>query len=512
MSNGNGETLESRLMAAANRMRGSMDPGEYKHIALGLLFLRYVSQAFEAKQSELAQDELADPEDRDEYESENLFWVPEEARWSKLQANARSPEIGQMIDKAMQAIEEENPSLKGILPKEFGRPSIDPNMLGGLIDLFGNVNMYEEGAPPDWIGRVYEYCIGSFASQEGKRGGEFYTPKSVVSTLVEMIEPFGGRVYDPCAGTGGMFVQSERFVEKHGGRIGDIAVYGQERTHTTWRLGMMNLVIRGIEADFRWNAQGSFLKDAFPDERFDFILANPPFNDSEWDGDQLRDDGRWKYGIPPAGNANFAWLQHILYHLSPGGVAGVVLANGSMSSNQSGEGEIRQNMIENEAVDAMVALPSQLFYGTQIPACLWFLAKDRSDGLAVGTELRDRRGEVLFIDARSMGYMATRTFREFSQEEIDKIARTYHSWRGETDVEYEDVPGFCRSTPVDEVREHGYVLTPGRYVGAAETEDDGIPFDEKMSELSAKLYEQFDKAQELEATIKENLEALGYGQ
>jgi type I restriction enzyme M protein len=440
--------IEKTLFDAADKMRGAMDAGEYKHVALGLLFLRYVSAAFELKRAEFLKDEDADPEDPEEYLAESVFWVPEQARWSRLAGISKSPEIGVEIDNAMRAVEEANPSLKDALPKVFGRESLDRGIVSGLITLFTNMPMEGSRADFDLIGRIYEYCIGEFAAAEGKRGGEFYTPKSVVETLVEMIEPTRGRVYDPCCGTGGFFVQSERFIEHHQGRLDDISIYGQERNHTTYRLARMNLAIRGIFGDIRWNQEGTLKRDAFPDERFDFILANPPFNISDWDGEQLREDARWKFGAPPVGNANFAWLSHVYHHLSATGVAGVVLANGSMSSMSSGEGDIRRAMVEGGAVDAMVALPSQLFHGTQIPACLWVLAKDKSNGIARDQRLRDRRGEVLFIDARKMGALipGSRKQKELSAEEIGRIARAYHTWRGEADEGgYEDVPGFCKA-------------------------------------------------------------------
>ena len=404
----NALSIERTLWTAADKMRGAMDPGEYKHVALGLLFLRYVSVAFDAKRAELLADEYADPEDPEEYQAVNVFWVPEAARWSRIAGSAKQTDIGQQIDAAMRAIEEDNPSLKDALPKVYGREALDRSIITGLIELFGNLKLDGTRADFDLIGRIYEYFIGEFASNEGKRGGEFYTPKSVVETLTEILEPTKGGVYDPCCGTGGFFVQSEKFIAAHQGRIADIAIYGQGRNHTTFRLARMNLAIRGVFADIRWNGEGTLLRDAFPDERFDFILANPPFNISDWSGEMLREDVRWEFGAPPVGNANFAWLAHIHHHLSATGVAGVVLANGSMSSMQSGEGDIRRAMVQADAVDAMVALPGQLFFGTQIPACLWILARDKSNGVAKDAKLRDRRGEVLFIDARKMGALLDR--------------------------------------------------------------------------------------------------------
>lgn len=504
-------SIEKTLFAAADKMRGSMDAGEYKHIALGLLFLRYVSMSFERLHTQLSQDEYSDAEDRDEYLAESIFWVPEKARWSNLAKQSKDPKIGIMIDDAMRAIEADNETLKGALPKVFGKESIDRAMLTGLMDLFSNIKL--EGTKDDFdlIGRIYEYCIGEFAGAEGKRGGEFYTPKSIVDTLIEMIEPTKGRVYDPCCGTGGFFVQSEKFIDAHSGQIGDIAIYGQERNHTTFGLARMNLAIRGIFADIRWNSEGTLVKDAFPDERFDYILANPPFNISDWSGELLREDTRWKYGAPPVGNANFGWIQHIHAHLSATGIGGVVMANGSMSSMSGGEGDIRRALVERDAVDAMVALPGQLFYGTQIPACLWIMAKDKSNGIAKDAKLRDRRGEVLFIDARKMGALVpgSRKQKEMSEEEVASIARAYHAWRGEPDAgDYADVPGFCKSASMDEIAKHNYVLTPGRYVGAGAVEDDGEPFEEKFTRLMGELRGQFAEGRRLEKAIEIGLERL----
>jgi type I restriction enzyme M protein len=499
--------FEKKMWAAADKLRGSMDAAEYKHVVLGLIFLKYISDAFQQRHDELMGDEYGDPEDRDEYEAENVFWVPANARWAQLQKKAKTPGIGVLIDKAMEAIERENPPLKGTLPNQYARPQLDKQRLGELIDLLSDVALLEEGhESKDVLGRVYEYFLGKFASQEGKAGGEFYTPSSVVRVLVEMLEPYKGRVYDPCCGSGGMFVQSEKFVEAHGGRVGDIAVYGQEWNPTTWRLCKMNLAIRGIEANLGPQWADSFRKDLHKDLKADFILANPPFNVSDWGGEHLRDDARWKYGTPPAGNANFAWLQHIISHLNPSGLAGVVLANGSMSSQQSGEGDIRKNMVEGDLVDCMVALPGQLFYSTQIPACLWFLARNKGN-----KRFRARSGQVLFIDARNLGNLVDRTHRELSDEEIARIARTYHAWRGEQDAgKYADVPGFCKSMTLEEIRAHQYVLTPGRYVGAAEAEEDGEPFEEKMLRLVANLEVQFAEGARLEKAIRTNLSGLGY--
>ncbi len=509
-ANGNGANIgfEARLWAAADKLRGSMEPSDYKHVVLGLIFLKYISDAFEATRTGLLAEELADPEDPEEYLAENVFWVPGEARWSRLQARARQSAIGRDIDDAMLAIEATNASLKGVLPKDYARPALNKAVLGELIDLVSGIGMAEEAdRSRDILGRVYEYFLGGFAGAEGKRGGEFYTPRSVVRLLVEMLRPYKGRVYDPCCGSGGMFVQSERFVEEHGGRIGDIAVYGQESNYTTWRLARMNLAVRGIDADVRWNNEGSFHKDDLPDLKADFILANPPFNVSDWGGDRLADDRRWRYGVPPKGNANFAWVQHMVHHLAPRGFAGFVLANGSMSSAQSGEGKIRENLIEAGLVDCMVALPGQLFYSTQIPVCLWFLARDRKNG-----GFRDRRGEILFVDARALGRMADRTHRELTDEDIARVVDAYHAWRGESDAgAYADVPGFCRSASLDEVRRHGHVLTPGRYVGAPPPEDDGEPFEDRMKRLAAELREQQAEGAKLDKAIEANLEALGFG-
>jgi type I restriction enzyme M protein len=511
--------FEAKMWAAADKLRGHMDAAEYKHVVLGLIFLKYISDAFEEHRAKLERG-TADPksewyvrdpaaryevlEDRDEYRAENVFWVPKEARWSHLLANAKQPTIGKLTDDAMVAIERDNPSLKGMLPKDYARPSLDKQRLGELIDLVGTIGLGdEENRSKDILGRVYEYFLGQFASAEGKKGGEFYTPRCVVRLLVEMIEPFGGRVYDPCCGSSGMFVQSEEFIRQHGGRIGDISIYGQESNPTTWRLAKMNLAIRSIEANLGPENADSFHRDL----QADYILANPPFNMSDWGGERLRDDVRWKYGVPPVGNANFAWVQHMIHHLAPGGIAGFVLANGSMSSNQSGEGEIRKNIMEADLVDCMIALPPQLFYGSQIPACLWFLARNKNNG-----KFRDRRRETLFIDARSLGRMVDRKHRELSDEDIQRIAATYHAWRGELEAgEYKDVPGFCKSATTDEIASHGYVLTPGRYVGAPEAEDDGEPFEQKMSRLTAALREHVVEGRRLDDAIEANLKELGYG-
>lgn len=502
---GNGATLgfEAQLFLAADKLRKNLEPSDYKHVALGLIFLKHISLAFEAKREALLAEDRTAAEDPDEYLAENVFWVPKEARWSHLQASARQPSIGKIIDDAMAAIEAHNPGLKGVLPKDYNRPALDKVMLGELIDLISGIATGEPGdTAKDLLGRVYEYFLGGFAGSEGKRGGEFYTPRSVVRVLVEMLEPYKGRVYDPCCGSGGMFVQSEKFVAEHGGRIGDIAIYGQESNYTTWRLAKMNLAVRGIDADIRWNNEGSFHKDELKDLRFDFILANPPFNVSDWGGDRLREDARWVFGVPPVGNANYGWLQHIWWHLAPGGTAGVVLANGSMSSGQSGEDVIRRAMVEADAVDCMVALPGQLFYSTQIPACLWFLARGKNPGGG----WRDRRGEVLFIDARKMGALVDRTRRELSDADIARIADTYHAWRGEKDAgAFTDMPGFCKAATLEEIRAHNYVLTPGRYVGAADAEDDDLPFAERFASLRTTLDQQFHRASSLEVAIRSAL-------
>jgi type I restriction enzyme M protein len=487
-ANGSALGFEAKLWAAADKMRGHMDPSEYKHVTLGLIFLKYISDSFEERRQQLLGDPEADPEDRDEYLAENVFWVPPVARWEHLQANAKQPTIGKLLDDAMVAVEADNPSLRGVLPKDYARPSLDKQRLGELIDLIGTIGLGDKASrSKDVLGRTYEYFLGRFASAEGKGGGEFYTPQSVVRLLVEMLEPYKGRVYDPCCGSGGMFVQSEKFVLAHGGRIGDIAIYGQESNATTWRLCMMNLAIRGIEGNIGGQNADTFHHDLHRDLKADFILANPPFNVSDWGGERLREDVRWRYGIPPSGNANYAWVEHMIHHLAPTGLAGFVLANGSMSSNQSGEGEIRRAIVEADLVDCMIALPGQLFYTTQIPACLWFLSRDKRGG-----RFRDRQGGTLFIDARKLGSMTDRTHLDLPAEDVARIAGTYHAWRGEAEAgEYADVPGFCKSATTEEITSHGYVLTPGRYVGAEETLDDDEPFEEKMRRLMLLLEEAF---------------------
>ena len=432
--------------------------------------------------------------------------MPKEARWSFLKASAPQPKIGQIVDEAMAAIERDNPSLKGVLPKDYGRPNLDKQRLGQLIGLVSNIALGDAASKAkDTLGRVYEYFLAQFASAEGKKGGQFYTPSHVVRVLVEMLAPYKGRVYDPCCGSGGMFVSSEKFIEAHAGKIGDISIYGQESNYTTWRLAKMNLAIRGIDAQI---AHGdTFHADKHPDLKADFVLANPPFNDSDWRGELLKEDKRWVYGVPPAGNANFAWVQHFISHLAPTGIAGFVLANGSMSSNQSGEGEIRKNIVEADLVDCMVALPGQLFYSTQIPVCLWFLARSKKNN-----RFRDRRGETLFLDARKLGTMVDRTHRELTEADLAKIAGTYHAWRGDQDAgEYADIPGFCNSATLDDIRKHNHILTPGRYVGTEAADDDGEPFEEKMRRLSATWYIQREEAAKLDAAIAANLEELGFG-
>jgi type I restriction enzyme M protein len=504
--------FEATLWATADKLRGNLDAAEYKHVVLGLIFLKYISDAFEEKHAALVKDKGADAEDRDEYTAENVFWVNKIARWSYLQGRARQPTIGKDLDDAMVAVEKNNPSLKGVLPKEYARPHLDKQSLGGVIDLISTIGLGDkESRSKDIIGRVYEYFLSQFASAEGKKGGQFYTPRCVVQLLVEMLAPFKGRVFDPCCGSGGMFVQSVEFVKAHangngnGGRAkGDISIFGQESNPTTWRLARMNLAIRGIEGNLGNEPADSFHRDLHKDLKADYILANPPFNMSDWGGERLREDPRWKYGVPPAGNANYAWVQHFIHHLAPTGVAGFVLANGSMSSNQSGEGEIRKAIIEADLVDCMVALPGQLFYSTQIPVCLWFLARDKRNN-----RFKDRRGKVLFLDARKMGRMIDRVQRELTPEDVAKIAGTYHTWRGDKDAgKYTDIPGLCKSVALDEIRAHGHVLTPGRYVGAEDVEDDGEPFKEKMRRLTVTLEEQFIESGRLEKVIRGYLKNL----
>ncbi|OIO52139.1 DNA methyltransferase [Candidatus Uhrbacteria bacterium CG_4_10_14_0_8_um_filter_58_22] len=503
------ENFEKTLFRAADKLRKNMDAAEYKHIVLGLIFLKYISDSFLSLHMKLEGERTAgaNPEDKDEYKAENVFWVPPKARWSYLYSRSKLDTVGKDLDDAMEVIERENATLKGILPKVFARPNLDKSALGGLIDLIGDIAIGTEAAKSkDILGRVYEYFLGEFASLEGKKGGQFYTPKSIVRVLVGLVEPYRGRVYDPCCGSGGMFVMSDKFIKEHQGRTEDISIYGQESNQTTYRLCRMNLAIRGIDgSQVRWNSEGSFLKDEHPDLKADFIIANPPFNDSDWSGELLRNDPRWKYGLPPTGNANFAWMQHMLYHLSPQGVMGMVLANRSLSSNTSNEGEIRKNIIEADIVDCIVALPKQLFYNTGIPACLWFMSRKRSGGNGD----RKRAGEVLFIDATSLGHLVDRTHREFTDEIVARIAGTYHAWR-DRDGKYKDQAGFCRSVTLETIREQNHILTPGRYVGIAEQEDDGVPFEQKMAELTAKLAEQMGEEQRLNAEIRKQFKKIGW--
>jgi len=531
--NNNEQSLEKKLWAAADKLRKNMDAAEYKHVVLGLIFLKYISDSFEEKYEQLTL-AFENPEsdwyikepqarygalnDPDEYRAESIFYVPEKARWTWLQSVAKQPEIGKYIDEAMVAVEKENSTLKGVLPKVYARPNLDKQSLGSIIDLIGTVAIGTAKAQSqDVLGRVYEYFLGQFALAEGRKGGQFYTPESIVKLLVEMLEPYEGRVFDPCCGSGGMFVQSEKFVEVHADLVKKngngltlnpkdrISIYGQESNQTTWRLCKMNLAIRGIDAsNIKWNNEGSFLKDAHPDLKADFILANPPFNDSDWSGDLMREDARWKYGTPPTGNANFAWVQHFIYHLSPTGSTGFVLSNGSLSSNTGGEGGIRQRIIENDLVDCIVMLPTQLFYNTGIPACLWFVSRYKN-----GNKERARKGEVLFIDASEIGYMLNRRNRTFSEEDIKKIANTYHEWK-KIDSEYEDVKGFCKSATLEDVKKHNYVLTPGRYVGIPDEPDDGVSFEEKMAGLTSELKEQMEESSRLDQEIKEQLAKIGF--
>ena len=504
------QELEKTLWATADKLRNNMDAAEYKHVVLGLIFLKYISDSFEELYDRLKADEYSDPEDKDEYLAENVFYVPPSARWGFLQhQRAKLPTIGKDLDDAMDAIEKDNPSLKGVLPKDYARPALDKKRLGELVDLIGNVGFKEKGhSSKDLLGRVYEYFLGMFADAEGKRGGQFYTPESIVKLLVEMLEPYEGRIYDGCCGSGGMFVQSEKFLEAHGGKIGDIAVYGQESNPTTYKLAKMNLAIRGIDAKIELG--DTFHNDRHKDLKADFILANPPFNISDWGGEQLQDSHLWKYGVPPVGNANYAWLQLFINKLNTTGTAGIVLANGSMTTNAGTEGDIRKQLITEGLVDCMVALPTQLFYNTQIPACLWFLARNRTNH-----KFRDRSGEVLFIDARKMGVMTSRKNRKLTSgaegeetNDIQQIAETYHNWRSK-DGNYEDIPGFCKAATLAEIEANNYVLTPGRYVGTEEAEDDGIPYEEKVAAISENLKNYFDKSIELQERIKNNLAKVG---
>lgn len=551
------EPIEKQLWKTADKLRKNIDAAEYKHIVLGLVFLKYISDAFVELYDKLKEGkgELAgaDPEDKDEYKAENVFFVPPSARWSFLQSHAKQPTIGKTVDEAMDAIERENDSLKGVLPKVYARQNLDPTSLGGLIDLIGNIALGDaKSRSADVLGHVFEYFLGEFALAEGKKGGQFYTPRSVVELLVKMLEPYKGRVFDPCCGSGGMFVQSEKFVTEHQGKVNDISIYGQESNQTTWRLAKMNLAIRGLDSSqVKWNSEGSFLNDAHKDLKADYIIANPPFNVSDWSGDLLRKDGRWQYGVPPEGNANFAWMQHFIHHLSPSGQAGVVLSKGALTSKSSGEGEIRKAMVEAGLIDCIVNLPAKLFLNTQIPASLWFMSRNRANG-----KFRDRRDAILFIDARHMGHLVNRRTREFSAEDINTIASTYHNWRNPTkeqfpssggvperrggafpsnggvsdavrrggklssattppvghpskggELEYRDIPGFCCSAPISRVRELDYVLTPGRYVGLAEEEDDFV-FSERFAALQAEFAAQLKEEAELNSAILKNLKSV----
>ena len=488
--------FEKQIWDAACVLRGNIDASEYKSVVLGLIFLKYISDRFEEKYQELLAEGDGFEEDIDEYTSEGIFFVPATARWSVIASKAHTPEIGTVIDDAMRAIEKENKRLKDILPKNFARPELDKRRLGDVVDLFTNIQMIEHGSEKDILGRTYEYCLSKFAEQEGKLAGEFYTPSCVVRTLVEVLQPYNGRVYDPACGSGGMFVQSAKFIERHSGSINSIAVYGQDSNPTTWKMAQMNLAIRGIEANLGEYNADTFFNDCHPTLRADFIMANPPFNLSDWGADKLKDDVRWKYGMPPAGNANFAWLQHMIHHLAPNGKIGMVLANGSLSSQSGGEGEIRQNIINADLVECIVAMPTQLFYTTQIPVSLWFLAKNKK-----------QKGKTLFIDARKMGAMVTRKLRELTEEDIAKIADTYNAY---ADGTLEDVKGFCAVATTEEIAKQDYILTPGRYVGIEEQQEDGEPFEEKMARLTSELSELFAQSHELEAEIRQKLGAIGY--
>ena len=512
------DDIKKTLWAAADKLRANVDAAEYKHIVLGLIFLKFVSDTFQARRDELTRrfaDEADDYflhdcdaellaeelEERDYYREVNVFWVPEAARWEGLRAAAKQADIGKRIDDALAIIEQENPRLKGILDKRYARAPLPDGKLGELVDLVSTIGFGEDQSiARDILGQVYEYFLGQFASAEGKKGGQFYTPQSIVNTLVAVLDPHQGKVYDPCCGSGGMFVQSEKFIEAHGGKLGDVSIYGQESNPTTWRLAAMNLAIRGIDFNLGREPGDTFTRNQHPDLRADFILANPPFNISDWWHGSLEGDPRWVYGTPPQGNANYAWLQHMLYHLKPGGRAGIVLANGSMSSSQNSEGDIRRAMVEADVVEVMIALPGQLFFNTQIPACLWFLAKGKTT----------RQGEVLFIDARKLGSMISRVQAELADDAIARIAATVQAWRGTAEAAYEDIPGYCRSVKLAEIAEHGFVLTPGRYVGAEAVEDDDEAFEEKMQALTQKLAAQMAKGAELDALIRQKLGGIGY--
>ena len=497
----NNEPLEKQLWKAADKLRKNIDAAEYKHVVLGLIFLKYISSAFEDLYEKLKVKEFSDPEDRDEYKAENVFYVPQKARWSYLQANAKIPEIGKYIDDAMDIIEKENPSLRGVLPKVYARGNLDITSLGGLIDLISNITLIEaKKRSSDVLGHVFEYFLGEFALAEGRKGGQFYTPRSVVELLVEMLGPYKGRVFDPCCGSGGMFIQSEKFVLAHQGKVNDISIYGQESNQTTWRLCKMNLAIRGIDSSqVKWNNEGSFLNDLHKDLKADFVIANPPFNDSDWNGELLRKDERWKYGIPPEGNANYAWIQHFIYHLAPGARAGFVLAKGALTTKTNGEYEIRKKIIEDDLVDCVVNLPPKLFLNTQIPASLWFLRRNKTT----------RQGEILFLDARDMGVLINRRTKILTDEDVQKIAQTYHNWAQTKSAsgKYEDISGFCKSSTIEEVKALDYVLTPGRYVGLPEEEDD-FDFVERFSKLRKEFMEQLKEEENLNKLILENLEKI----
>lgn len=520
------KSLEDTLWDAADELRGKMDSAQYKHVVLGLIFLKYVSDTFMVRHGVLAR-LVDDPdsdyfmpneaakksvlEDRDEYTAEGVFWIPEGHRWENLRNAAKQPDIGKRIDAAMEAIERENPTLKGVLPKNYTQRELSAENIGGLIDTFSRQDLAaEEYKGLDVLGRVYEYFLGQFASNEGKKAGEFYTPRSVVQLLVEMLQPYRGRVLDPACGSGGMFVQADKFVAAHGGNRNDLSVIGQESNPTTWRLAKMNLALRGIEGNLGPEWADSFHADAHADLKADFVIANPPFNDSKWGGERLRQDVRWKYGVPPAQNANYAWLQHFLHHCAPTGTVGTVLANGSLSSQQNGEGEIRKAMVEADVIECIVALPPQLFYGTQIPVCLWFLTRNKA-GVQNGSGTRPREGETLFLDARQIGHMETRTLRAFSEPDITRVADTYHAWRGtdtSTSREYADIPGFCRAVTTADIAGYGYVLTPGRYVGSEAAEDDSEPLDAKIARLSAEIRDGFKRREELQSMVLAALDSL----
>jgi type I restriction enzyme M protein len=495
--------LEKTLWATADKLRNNMDAAEYKHIVLGLIFLKYISDSFKELHIKLSNDKLSDAEDKDEYLAENVFYVPPTARWEYLQfERAKLPTIGKDIDDAMDAIEKDNPNLKGVLPKDYARPALDKKRLGELIDLIGNIGFNEPGQnSKDLLGCVYEYFLGMFADAEGKRGGQFYTPESIVKLLVEMLEPYNGRIYDGCCGSGGMFVQSEKFIAAHGGRLNDISVYGQESNPTTYKLAKMNLAIRGIDAKIELG--DTFHNDKHKDLQVDYAIMNPPFNVSDYGAESLQDSHLWKYGIPPAGNANYGWLQLVINKLSPNGIAGIVLANGAMTSNSGGENEIRKNMILDGVIDCMVALPTQLFFNTQIPACLFFLARNRTKG-----KYRNRKDEILFIDARKSGALVSRKNKEFTDEDITKISEVYHNWRSK-EGKYEDIQGFCKSAKIKEVQDNNFVLTPGRYVGTEDIEDDGISFEDKIAVISENLKAHFEQSIQLQERIKLNLKKVG---